>query len=86
MSEREGQWVLYVLRCGDGSLYCGITNDMDRRLQQHRAGTGARYTRGRGPLELLVSWNYAGRSEASRAEAGFKKLPRVEKLRRITVM
>lgn len=46
-------WHLYVLRCADGSLYCGITNDLPRRLAQHERGTGARYTRGRGPLKLV---------------------------------
>ena len=77
------KWVLYVLRCGDGSLYCGITNQLERRLKQHRAGVGARYTRGRGPLEVMVSWAYACRSEALKAESAFKRLSRKEKLRRI---
>lgn len=47
------QWGVYLLRCGDGTLYCGVTNDMEKRLCAHRAGKGARYTRGRGPLTLL---------------------------------
>ena len=46
-------WYVYVLRCGDGTLYTGTTDDVARRLAAHRAGKGAKYTRGRGPLELL---------------------------------
>ena len=46
-------WYVYILRCGDGTLYTGITDDIPRRLAAHRAGKGAKYTRGRGPLELV---------------------------------
>ena len=46
-------WQLYILRCGDGTLYTGITDDLPRRLKAHRSGKGAKYTRGRGPLELV---------------------------------
>ena len=45
------QWCVYILRCGDGSLYTGATDDFPRRLEAHRSGKGAKYTRGRGPLE-----------------------------------
>jgi len=76
----EKVWVLYVLRCGDGSLYCGITNDPERRLEQHRAGTGARYTRGRSPLELARQWPCGDRSTALKNEAAFKRLSRAAKL------
>ena len=51
MSEKT--WFAYILRCGDGSLYTGITTDVDARLEAHRSGKGAKYTRGRGPLELV---------------------------------
>jgi putative endonuclease len=70
---------LYVLRCGDGSLYCGITNDLTKRVAAHRAGKGARYTRGRGPLILVRQWRRQGRSHALRSERAFKKLNRREK-------
>lgn len=73
------KWHLYVLRCGDGTLYCGITNDLDRRFSQHSAGKGARYTRGRGPLTLLRSWPQKNKSTALRAEISFKKLSRAGK-------
>ncbi len=72
-------WHLYVLRCADGSLYCGITNDVPRRLAQHERGTGARYTRGRGPLKLLKAWPAVDRSAALKAEHAFKQLPRPAK-------
>jgi predicted GIY-YIG superfamily endonuclease len=73
-------WQLYVLRCGDGSLYCGITTDLERRLRAHSAGRGARYTRGRGPLALLRVWPCSDESAARCAEARFKRLRRARKL------
>ena len=73
-------WVVYILRCGDGSLYTGITNDLDARIAAHAAGTGAKYTKGRGPFELVYQEECVGRSEATRREMGIKKLSRVEKL------
>lgn len=79
----EKVWVLYVLRCGDGSLYCGITNDPERRLEEHRAGTGARYTRGRSPLELARQWTCGDRSTALKNEAAFKRLSRAAKIRKL---
>ena len=75
------RWCLYVLRCADGTLYAGITTDLERRLAEHQAGTGARYTRGRGPLSCVGSWPYPDRSRAARAEHAFKRLSRAEKLR-----
>jgi putative endonuclease len=70
----KAAWWVYVLRCGDGSLYCGITSDLKRRVRQHRGGTGARYTRGRGPLRIVHWWVLGSRPEALRAEHAFKKL------------
>jgi len=70
------QWCLYVLLCKDGTFYCGITNDLVRRISQHNAGKGARYTRGRGPVILLRSWPQKSKSAALRAEFSFKKLGR----------
>lgn len=69
-----------MLRCGDGSLYVGISNDVAARLAQHRAGRGARYTRGRGPLELLFTEPCGDRSDALKREAALKRLARPEKL------
>jgi putative endonuclease len=76
-------WVLYVLRCSDDTLYCGITNDLAKRLRQHNAGKGARYTKGRGPLVVLKSWPAAGMSAALKAERAFKKLTRAEKEKKL---
>ncbi len=73
------RWWVYVLRCSDDSFYCGITNNLERRLGQHNAGTGARYTRGRGPVELLHHWRVSGREAALREERAFKALSRQKK-------
>ncbi len=70
---------LYVLRCGDGSLYTGTASDVDARLALHRAGRGAKYTRGRGPLEPVLRHRCAERLEALRLVAALKKLPLAEK-------
>lgn len=70
-----------MLRCGDGSLYTGITTDIDRRLEEHRAGKGAKYTRGRGPLELVYSEDCGDKSTALKRELEIKALPREEKLK-----
>ena len=67
-------WSIYLLRCGDGSLYTGIATDVDRRLEAHRQGTGAKYVRGRGPLELLFSRVVGDRGFALSAERRLKQL------------
>ena len=72
-------WV-YILRCRDGTLYTGITDDLDRRLRAHNAGTGAKYTRGRGPVELVYREEQPDRSAALRREWAIKRLTRHEKL------
>lgn len=77
----ESVWHLYILRCGDGSLYTGITTDVARRLEEHRSGRGAKYTRGRGPLELIYSEVCTSHSHALKRELAVKALPREEKLR-----
>ena len=74
-------WFVYMLRCGDGSLYTGISTDVQRRLEEHRSGKGAKYTRSRGPLEL-VYWEECGdKSTALKRECEIKALPRAEKLK-----
>jgi putative endonuclease len=72
---------VYLLRCSDGTLYCGWTNDVQRRLEQHQAGRASRYTRARLPVEIVWSKAMGSRSEAMREEALIKRLPRSEKLR-----
>ena len=72
-------WKLYILRCADGTLYTGITTDVEKRLEAHRTGKGAKYTRGRAPLEL-VYWEECGdHSAALKREIEIKKLTREEK-------
>jgi predicted GIY-YIG superfamily endonuclease len=73
-------WFVYLLRCGDGTLYCGIALDVAARLEQHRCGKGARYTRGRGPLELVYTEACEDRSSALRRERAIKALDRAEKM------
>ena len=76
-------WFVYMLRCGDGSLYTGCTDDVQRRLAVHRSGKGAKYTRSRLPLELAYWEEVPDRPAALRREAAIKRLKRQEKLRLI---
>ena len=75
----ESQWYLYILRCKDNTLYTGITTDVEKRLEAHRVGKGAKYTRGRAPLELIYRENCENHSEALKREAQIKRLSRQEK-------
>ena len=72
---------VYLLRCADGTLYCGWSTDPERRLGQHQAGTASRYTRTRLPVELVYTRELATRSEAMREEARIKRLPPAAKRR-----
>ena len=76
-------WYVYMLRCGDGSLYTGSTTDVERRLREHQGGTGTRYTRSRPPVTLAYAEEAPDRSAAQRREAAIKKLPRAQKLKLI---
>lgn len=71
---------VYMLRCKDGSLYTGWTNDLEHRLAMHSSGRGAKYTRGRGPLELVYSEELPDKEAALRRECAIKKLRREQKL------
>ena len=72
-------WFLYLVRCADGSLYTGITNNVVRRCKQHNAGTASRYTRGRLPVELIYQESQASRSLALKRELAIKAMSREEK-------
>ena len=76
-------WYVYMLRCGDGSLYTGSTTDVERRLREHQGGTGARYTRSRPPVTLAYAEEAPDRSAAQRREAAIKKLSRAQNLKLI---
>lgn len=73
-------YYVYLLRCADGTLYTGFTNDLARRLVAHNAGRGAKYTRGRRPVELVYWESFSNKSSALRRECAIKRLSRAEKL------
>lgn len=73
-------WHCYLLECADGTLYCGITNDLVKRLAAHNAGAGAKYTRGRTPVTLVYRESCADKSSALKREREIKALPRADKL------
>lgn len=76
---KDSPWTVYLVRCADGSLYCGVTTDIERRLAEHNAGTGARYTRSRTPVALEASAGFADRSTACRVEYAVKQRPAANK-------
>jgi putative endonuclease len=78
-ADKKKPWILYILKCGDGSLYAGITNDLPRRLTQHRYGRASRYTRSRRPVKIVYDESCASRSEALKKEYAVKALSREEK-------
>lgn len=71
---------VYIVRCADKSLYTGYTTDIGRRIGEHNRSQGAKYTRGRGPVELVYEEEYASRSEAQKREYQIKQLTREQKL------
>jgi putative endonuclease len=73
-------WFVYVARCADGTLYVGVARDVSARITAHNAGRGARYTRGRGPLQTLASRRCRSQGDALRLEMAIKRLARPEKL------
>jgi len=78
------KWFVYLVECSDGSLYCGISTDVEKRVEKHNAPKGgAKYTRSRQPVTLKVFWEFENRSEASKEEYRIKKLTREEKLKLI---
>lgn len=79
-------WFVYILECADGSLYTGSTNDVERRVEQHSGGKGARYTRMHTPVKLVYSEPAVNRSEAFKREIAIKKLSREQKQALIQVL
>ncbi|OFZ67655.1 MAG: endonuclease [Betaproteobacteria bacterium RBG_16_56_24] len=73
-------WTCYILRCADDTLYCGITNDLEKRLAAHNAGTASKYTRARGPVELVFVEQCDDKSAALKREMQIKKMHRSAKL------
>ena len=79
-SKNKNTWICYLLQCADHTLYCGITNDLEKRLAAHNAGEGAKYTRGRTPVKLKYSEPCSDKSAALKREREIKALPRAAKL------
>jgi len=76
----------YIVRCCSGVLYTGYTTDLPKRIETHNRGEGAKFTRGRGPVELVYFEEFTSKSEAMSREAYIKSLPRTKKLKMIAVM
>jgi len=83
-SMNDKKWVVYLVRCSDHTLYCGISNNLNRRLQAHNSGNGARYTRSRRPLELAGVSPEMTKSEALKLEHRIKRFPANQKLQALT--
>ena len=73
-------WSVYLVECKDGSFYCGISNNVPKRIKKHNSGKGAKYTRGRGPVVLMCSAECESKSAALKLEAAVKRLPKKIKL------
>lgn len=75
------KWFVYLLECSDGSIYCGITNNIDKRLKAHNNGVGAKYTRHRLPVRLIKYFEASSKSDALKLEYKIKRLTREQKLK-----
>lgn len=76
----ESKWFVYLLECSDGTLYCGITNNLEKRIKVHNSGKGAKYTKTRVPVKLYYYEELSDKSSASKREWRIKKLSRTQKL------
>jgi predicted GIY-YIG superfamily endonuclease len=76
----QKQWCVYLLKCSDGSLYCGCTNDLNKRIAKHNAGSGAKYTQARRPVVLVYLEEAENKSAALKREYAIKRLSRQQKL------
>ncbi len=72
-------WFLYIVECADASYYTGITTDIDRRIDEHNTGKGAKYTQGRGPVSVVYTEKFEDRSQASKREFEIKTLTKEQK-------
>lgn len=75
----QNKWYVYLLRCSDGTLYCGITNDVEKRFKVHNSGRGAKYTRSRLPVRVVYKEEVSDKSAALKREYAIKKLSKVQK-------
>jgi len=74
------KWFTYIIECSDKTFYVGTTNDIEKRMAKHNAGKGAKYTRGRGPVEIRYTRCFESKSEACKYEYQLKQYTRIEKL------
>jgi len=79
MSDKPSDWFLYMVRCKNGQIYTGISTDVERRFAEHQAGKGAKYLRGKGPLNLVYQIKIGSRSEALKAEIAIKTMSKSDK-------
>ncbi|MBN1883563.1 MAG: GIY-YIG nuclease family protein [Deltaproteobacteria bacterium] len=79
LKDARAPWCVYLVECSDGTLYCGVTTDISRRLAEHNRGTASRYTRGRRPVVLVSQAPCPDRASALVLEAAVKRLPRGKK-------
>lgn len=83
MEAHKKEWIVYILKCADNTMYTGITNDLEGRVKSHNNGTGAKYTRGRGPVKVVYTEKCTDRSQATKKEREIKTLNRASKLKLI---
>ncbi len=81
---QQANWIVYILKCSDGTFYTGVTNDLDKRIEQHNKGKGAKYTRSRLPVEIVYQEHAPDKGIALKREYAIKQLSRDEKLQLIT--
>ncbi|MEZ8697482.1 GIY-YIG nuclease family protein [Vibrio lentus] len=77
--DKNAGWVVYLIRNRHNALYCGVTNNLERRFEQHQTGKGAKALKGKGPLELVWSFDVGSKSEALKTEYAIKQLPKPRK-------
>jgi len=80
----QNDWAVYLVQCSDSSLYCGITNDLNKRLAEHNSGKGAKYTRSRRPVKLVGVASQMTKAEALKLEHRIKRLPANRKIAELT--
>ena len=78
-SDKNADWVVYLIRNRHNALYCGVTNNLERRFEQHQTGKGAKALKGKGPLRLVWSFDVGSKSEALKTEYAIKQLPKSRK-------
>ncbi|OBT23367.1 hypothetical protein A9263_09855 [Vibrio cyclitrophicus] len=78
-SNKDADWVVYLIRNKNNALYCGVTNNLERRFEQHQQGKGAKALKGKGPLKLVWSFSVGSKSEALKTEYAIKQLPKSRK-------